>query len=454
MIMNKKILISILMFILAVPHIYAQEYNRLIDKTIAIVGNSTILLSQIESEAQMRRFQGYVSDGDIRCEVLEDLMVSKLFYTQAKLDSLVVNPSMVESTLNDRMANIFTQLGGEKEVEKYFGKPVHKLRQEWKKIIEEQSLVQEMQQTVSQSVGEVIPRQVEEFYKRVPKDSLPIIPTQYQYSQIVIYPDKKKAETAVRERLLEFRNRILKGENFAMLATLYSEDNASAMRGGELGMASKNIFWPEFSDAAMALKEGQVSQIVETPDGFHIIQMITKQGDMFNARHILLKLHYTDEDRIQAYSRLDTIKNLITSDTLTFEQAAMMFSEDPQSRTNGGLVYDPYSGAPIFEIDQLKPQDYNMLKDMKPGEISEPFESLDNEGRSGNTIYKIVRFDKLIPSHTATFKDDFSVLQNVTKMDMTYKVIEKFIEKKQATTYIVVDPLFQNCEFKRKGWIK
>ena len=436
------------------PHVSAQKYDGVIDKTVALVGNSMILLSQIEGEVQMMQFQGYVSDRNLRCEVLENMLVSKLFYTQAQLDSLTVNPDMVDAALEERVNNILTQLGGEEQVEKYFGKPLHKLRQEWREAFMEQNLVQEMQRTVAGGITEVTPKEVQQFYRNIPADSLPIIPTQYQYSQIVLYPDMERAKLEVRERLLEFRQRILDGEKFSMLATLYSEDPGSAMRGGELGMASKSIFWPAFSDAAMALNEGQVSPIVETPDGFHLIQMISKKGDMFNARHILLKPKYTVDDRDSAFIRLDSIRNVVTEDSLTFAQAARIYSQDTKSRTNGGLVSDPNTGAPFFEMDRLKPADYNVLKDMKEGDVSMPFESVDDEGRSGNTVYKIIRLEKIRPSHTASVEEDFNVLLDIATNDKSVKAIEKFIKEKQGTTYIVIDPMFRKCDFRRDGWIK
>lgn len=432
----------------------AQKYDGLIDKTVALVGNSMILLSQVESEVNMMQFQGYISDRNLRCEVLENMMVSKLFYTQAQMDSLAVNPDMVDVSLNDRINTILSQLGGEEEMEKYFGKPMHKLRQEWRETFVEQNLAQEMQQEVAGKVTEVTPKEVAQFYRRTPKDSLPVIPTQYQYSQIVLYPNVDRAKLAVRERLLEFRQRILEGEKFSLLATLYSEDPGSAMRGGELGMASKDVFWPAFSDAAMSLKEGQVSPIVETPDGFHLIQLIAKDGNMFNARHILLKLRYTAEDRDSAFIRLDSIRTVVMADSIDFQQAARIYSQDSKSRTNGGLVADAMTGAPFFDVDHLKPADYNVLKDMKEGEVSEPFESVDDEGRSGNTVYKIIRLEKIRPSHTATIDEDFNVLLDIATSQKKISAIEDFIKEKQATTYIVIDPLFQKCDFRREGWVK
>lgn len=451
---NLRFILTVLVLtLLPSAGILAQRYDGVIDKTVALVGNSVILLSDIEEGVRMMQFQGYVSDRNLRCEVLENSLVSKLFYTQALLDSLKVNEDMVNAALNERINGILTQFGGEKATEEYYGKPLHRLRQEWRDMYMEQNLVQEMQRKIAGSISEVTPKEVQQFYRSVPKDSLPVIPIQYQYSQIVLYPNVEKANMAVRERLLEFRQRILDGEKFSLLATLYSEDN-SALRGGELGMSSKEVFWPEFSDAAMALKDGQVSPIVETPDGFHLIQMIEKRGNMFNARHILLRPRYTAEDRDSAFSRLDSIRTAIVEDSITFELAARKYSQDSKSRTNGGVVSEPNTGSPSFDVDMLKPADYRILSKMKEGDISEPFESVDDEGRSGNTIYKIVRLDKVRPAHTATYENDFNVLLDAATNRKSMEAIEKFIKEKQETTYIVIDPMFRGCDFEREGWIK
>ena len=204
----------------------------------------------------------------------------------------------------------------------------------------------------------------------------------------------------------------------------------------------------------MALKPGIVSQIVETPDGFHIIEVLDKKGDMFNARHILIKPKYTDEDREKAFKRLDSLRTAVLDSTMTFELAARFYSEDPATRTNGGQMSDPNSGSTYFEVDQLKPQDYNAIRDLEPGQISEPIESLDNEGRNGNTVYKIVRLDKIIPAHPASFETDYSELIDLVTMSKRMEAINNFINEKIETSYITIDPLFADCEFNRKGWAK
>ena len=433
----------------------AQRYpDGLVDKIVALVGNDAIMLSDIESEVQMMRVNGIVADRNARCDLLEQMMISKLFLTQARLDSLVVGASEIQENLSQRFATVTTQLGGEKAMEEYFNKSRYDLETIWRDAIEEQLLTQRMQQEVVSSVPKMTPSDVKTFADTTAVEDMPVLPDQYRLRQIVLYPDKDSAATLVKERLLEIRERIVNGEKFTSLARLYSEDPGSALRGGELGMVNKTVYWPEFSDAATALKVDQVSPIVETPDGFHIIQMIEKEGDMFNARHILIKPKYTAEDRNKAFARLDSIRTLIVVDSvLTFEQAAWAFSQDFKTRTNGGMMVDESTGSAVFEKDQLKPNDYIVIKDMKVGEVSDPFESIDNEGR-GNTIYKIIKLEEIIPSHVATYDGDYDILTTVANNRNANKAIDEFISEKQKTTYIVIDPVFSGCNFSREGWIK
>ncbi len=434
---------------------FAQTYpNGLIDKTIAVVGNEMISLSQLEQEILYMRMQGMYSDKNMRCEQLERMMDSKLFLMQARIDSLSVNQEMVNSSLEQRMAQIQTNFGGDDEVEKFYGKPIYKLRQEWRQQLEDMTLTQQMQQQIASSIPELTPHDVKKYISETDPEDLPMVPIKYQLSQICIYPDRENANLAVKEKLLSIRERIINGEKFSTLARIYSEDPGSARKGGELGMASKSIFWPAFSDAAMSLKPGVISQIVETPDGFHIIEVLEKKGDMFNARHILIKPSYTDQDRQKAFATLDSLKTEIQNDAVTFELAAKFYSQDAQTKTNGGQMADPNTGSSYFEIDQLKPQDYAAIKDLKEGEISEPVESKDNEGRDGNTVYKIIRVDKIIPAHTASFDNDYSDLLEEARAKEQNAAIDEFIDGKIKTTYIVIDPLFKNCEFSRDGWNK
>ncbi len=450
----KNILTAIALLALAVLPARAQRYEGVVDQTVALVGNDVVMLSDIEAEAQMMRARGATVDQSARCEILENFLSSKLFLTQARLDSLVVNDAQVSAMLDQRINEVMTTLGGEQKTEAYFGKPIYKLRQEWRDALSDQSLIQEMQRNVMSNVPKVTPRDVKKYCEETAPEDLPQISTKYRIRQIGLYPDREAAELAVKEQLISLRERVVNGEKFSTLARLYSQDPGSMSKGGELGMASKSIFWPAFSDAAMSLKVGQVSQVVETPDGFHIIQLIEREGDMFNARHILIKPQYTSADREKAFQKLDSIRNLIVVDSMSFADAARSFSEERHSATSGGLMADEYSGSSYFEKDQLKPADYQVLRYMKEGDVSQPFESLDNEGRNGNTIYKILYLEKVIPAHTANFEEDYNSLLDEVNNKNAMAAIDKFVEEKQKTTYIVIDPMFQGCDFQRKGWVK
>ena len=449
----KKILTLTLLLSVLLPA-RAQKYEGVVEKTVALIGNDIVMLSDIEAEAQMQRARGLTVDTSARCEILEGFLVSKLFLTQARLDSLVVSEAQVSNMLDQRMNEVLTTLGGEQKAEEYFGKPLYKLRQEWHDALSDQSLIQEMQRNVASNTPKLTPRDIKKYVEETPAEDLPMVSTKYRIRQIGIYPDREAAELAVKEQLVGLRERVVNGEKFSTLARLYSQDPGSMNKGGELGMASRSIFWPAFSDAAMSLKVGQVSQVVETPDGFHIIQLIERDGDMFNARHILIKPQYTSADRDRAFQKLDSIRNLVVLDSMSFFDAARSFSEERHSATSGGLMADEYTGSSYFEKDQLKPNDYNVLRTMQEGDISEPFESLDNEGRNGNTIYKILYLEKVIPSHVANFQDDYNSLIDEVNAKNAQKAIDDFIADKQKSTYIVIDPMFQGCDFQRKGWIK
>ena len=437
--------------------LHAQKYgNGVVDKVVAVVGGEVILISDVEAEVQQLRASGSYSDRDMRCEVLEAMMESKIFLMQARVDSLTVNYDMVDGNLSQRIDYLRTQLGGDEEMEKYFGKPLYKLRQEWRTLLEEQSLTEQERYQVADKIPQITPYDVQQYIAATDPQDLPVVPVKYQLSQICIYPDREAAAIAVKEKLLSLRERIMNGEKFATLARIYSEDPGSARRGGELGLASKSIFWPVFADAAMALRPGTISQIVETPDGYHIIEVIEKKGDMFNARHILLKPQYTADDQEKAFTRLDSLKTVIQNGDMSFELAARFYSEDPATRTNGGQMADPSTGSSYFDMDQLKPADYAAIKNLKEGDISDPVASQDNEGylqgRSGNLVYKIIRVDRIIPAHTATFENDYTQILDKVENEKRQEAVDRFLEEKIKTTYIVIDPIFGECDFSREIW--
>lgn len=444
-------LINFAIAILLLVQLPASAQQVPIDKVIAVVGREMISLSDIENEITMMKFQGIVSENNIRCEVLESLLLQKLLIAQARIDSLRVDENMVEQQIDRRLRMIITQLGSEKATEDYFKKPLFKIKQDWSEPMREQILTQLMQQKLMKDAP-IAPSDVEKFYNKIPKDSLPTMSTAYVVRQIVLNPPTSTAAFDVREQLLHIRERIMKGEKFNTLAVLYSQDPASAKRGGELGLRSAQDYEVSFAEAAMALKPGQISQIIETQYGFHLIQLISKEGnDMINCRHILLKPQYATEHRVSAFAKLDSIANLIKNDSLSFENAAQQFSEDKTTRTAGGLVISEESNSAVFEKDQLSPYDYQAIRELKEGEISAPYEALDSKG---NTQYKIMLLVKITPSHVANIKDDYNLIQQLAKQERRQDSLNKWMSEKQEYTYIRIDPSFHDCKFERKGWIK
>ena len=267
-----------------------------------------------------------------------------------------------------------------------------------------------------------------------------------------MYPSSSgDAKFEVRERLLEIRERILKGERFAPLAVAYSEDRASATKGGELGFRSREELVKSFADVAFSLKEGQVSQIVESEYGFHIIQMIEKRGDQVNVRHILMKPSFSSDVLMKTSQRLDSIAYNIRSDSITFVKAARMFSEDTKTRVGGGIMINPQTGTSLFEKEHLPPADFFVIKNLNVGEVSEPFESRDEHA---NIIYKIITVTKIIPTHRANLKDDYATIQAIAKSQKEQEVFMEWVDKTKKTTYIRIDPSLVNCEFKLDGWVK
>ena len=450
--MKGKFFLSIMILFAAIAsNAGAQKYDGVVDKTIAVLGNESILISDVEVGVIERMMNGIPVDKSTRCDVLEEILKNTLYLMQARVDSLTYNADMIETAVNQYASQMLARFGSQADLEAYYHQPLYKLKDEWRDSYSDMALIQQMKSNIQSGIVKLTPRDVEAFVDTTSEASLPVVPEQYRLSQIVLYPDKEDAVLVTKERLLELRERIMAGESFSTLARLYSQDGSSR-RGGELGMTPKSEYWPVFSDAAMSLKEGQVSQIVESPDGFHLIQMIEKEGDMFNARHILLRPEFTSEDRDFAFARLDSIKNEILSGSVTFDMAARANSEDLKSRTNGGQMADEYSGSAYFDKDRLKPADYNAIKDLNPGEISEPFQSLDNEGH-GNIVYKIVMVDEIIPAHVANLSKDYDLLLNVATEQVANKAVEDFIKKKMDVTYIVVDPSYKDCDFEY-DWFK
>ncbi len=442
---------TVLLILLSFSFIRSTFSQETIDKVVAVVGGDMILVSDVEQELMRLKMQGNLPEGDVKCQVFEQILIQKLLLHQSKIDSIAPNNTAIEDEIDKRLRYFINQIGSEKALENYFHKPIYEIKNDLRDVIREQQLTQQMRQKVVDKIT-VTPSEVKDFFKKIPIDSLPVIPEQYELQQIAMYPPSSaQAKFHVKEKLLELRSRILKGERFSMLAMAYSEDLASAKKGGELGFRSRDELVKSFADVAFSLADGQVSQIVESEYGFHIIQMIEKKSNQVNVRHILLKPQFTSDMLAEAQAKLDSIANLIKTDSMKFEGACTKFSEDKKSRMNGGLVVNPANNTKYFEKEQLQPSDYYVIKELKKGEMSAPFESRDE---NANVIFKVIKIKNVIPSHKANLVDDYNIIHGMTKQSKEYEVFMKWVTEKQRLTYIKIDPEYKNCKFISEGWIK
>lgn len=449
--MKRSITILLALMITA---LYSAEGQQIVESIVGIVGNEVIYLSDVEGQVmQLKAERDPTPIDQLRCMVFEDQMVQKLFLDQAKIDSIEVSPENVEADLNSRLADYVRRAGSEQALETYFNKSMAEIRKDLREMLTNQYIVQEEQGNIAKDIT-VTPDEIKKFYSGIPKDSLTLVPRKVQLSIITVEPpDIESSKAEVRQRLLDLRSRIINGESFSTLAVLYSEDPASAPRGGELGFTTRGELAKPFAEAAWSLKKDVVSKIVETEFGFHIIQLIDRKGDMVNVRHILMKPKLSPTQTEWSISRLDSIADLIRKDSITFERAALRFSSDKATRANGGKMVqeNPSDRVSWFTLDEL-PKEVNLVvRNMKLGEISEPFRTTDSKG---NNVYCIVMLDDEVAPHRVNLKDDYNYLAEAALMDKKGKIYQDWITDKIKRTYVRVSDEFKGCHFHNSGWLE
>ncbi len=430
---------------------FAQK--NVVDKIVAIVGEEIILKSDIENAYLQEQGQGLVSSSaDYRTELLERQLVQKLLMAQAQIDSIFVTEDQVENAVERQIEFFIGNAGSKERLEAYFGKPIEEIKDDMRAPFRERLITEQMQQKIVEKIR-ITPSEVRSYFKKLPKDSLPEMPDRYGLQQIVLRPHISDAEKErIRERLREFREQILNGEKtFNTLAVLYSEDPQSAVRGGELGYIPRNQLDPAFAEAAFNLKLGRISKIVESEFGFHIIQLIDRQGDKINVRHILLQPKIADEEKEEALHHLDTIRRYIVDGKMTFEEAAAYFSSDKKTLNNGGLVADPQTADSRIARANIPGETAREINKLKVGEISMPFVS---HSERGQEEYKIVKVKAFYPRHQANLEEDWQNFELMLTEEKQMSKLEKWIKEKQANTYIHIDEEYRNGKFRYDGWIK
>ena len=446
-----------LMSLMAAPAAFAQD--NVIDEVAWIVGDEPILKSEIEEFRMDALYNGRKFQGDPYCMIPEEIAVQKLFLHQAALDSIEVSESEVIQQVDARINYYVSNIGSMEKMEEYWNKSASQIREALRETVRDNIKVQRMQQKIVGDV-KVTPADVRSYFKNLPKDSIPYIPTQVEV-QIITQPPIIPVEEIedVKSRLREYTDRVHKGEtSFSTLARLYSEDRGTAMNGGEMPFTGRGYLDPAFANVAFNMQDpNKISKIVESEFGFHIIQLVEKRGDRIKVRHILLKPHVPEQALIDGMARLDSVADVIRNGKISFEESVVLISDDKETRNNHGLLpkIDPESGSATskFEMQELPSEIAKVVDNMEVGEISKAFTMIPQ--KTGKDQCVIVKLKSRIKGHKATIADDYQLLKDIVLEQRRAEVLDKWIREKQKKVYVrISDNWKKNCEFKYPGWIQ
>lgn len=472
--LKKKVLalLSLLAVVLSVGVLTAQKRQVVLDRVVAVVGGSAILYSEVADYAQMlvqeRRQQGYTSDRDPMNEGLEALMSQKLLYSQALIDSIEASGD-INSYVEEQLQSMIAEAGSIAALEARENMAIFNFREILRQQVTEQEYARSMQQHVVADIN-VTPGEVELYFNNMTNEERPIVPEQYVYAQIVRFPSSQEAaKRRTRERLLEMRERIISGKSdMGILARTYSVDPGSAMRGGEYAPGPLSSLTPPFAEALEKLKPGQISEVVETDYGFHIIELMEEpKNGMYRYRHILLRPTYTADELNEPVVFLDSLAKVIRADSITFEKAALEHSEDALTKMNGGLVSNHdlmMSSASMANVKYTTTkfrredfgngkslQDYSALIRLKEGEVSNAYMS---EDLRGNELSKIVKLLEIIPTHSATLEDDYTTIEEMALAKKQEETFDRWMREKIDGLYVYISPEFREGAFEYPNWVK
>jgi len=414
---------------------------QILDKIDGIVDKNIILRSEIESQVQLLSAQegGYEN---LHCDVFDQMLLGKLLVTQAELDSVSVGADEVEGELNRKIEYYIQMIGSKERFEEYYDKSVDQIKDDFRRDIREQLIASRMRDKVVGEI-EITPSEVRDYFEEIPKDSLPYFNTELELSQIVVTAKVGKAQKeAARAKATDIRERIVNGEPFELFCELYSEDLGSKETDCELGLMPRGTFVSAFEAAAWNLDIGELSEIVETQYGFHIIEVLERRGEMINVRHILVKAQTTTTDQMRARILVDSLKTELERDSISFFYAVKNFSEDLYSKDNGGVILNPRTGSTILETDDIEPSVFFVVDTLNPGELTSPLPYMTNDGKEA---YRLIRVDGKTPPHIANLEDDWGKIYEVAKGNKQNEVLEKWIKKKARKTYIMIDDRYKAC---------
>jgi peptidyl-prolyl cis-trans isomerase SurA len=423
--------------------IMAQDV--VVDRIIAIVGKNMILESEVEAQYMQDKMQGAIegSARNARCLILQKMLSDNLLLNQAELDSVVVSESDVDRSLDQRLRYFITQFGSQEKLEEYYGKSIIEIKEEFREMVKNYMLIDQVVSGITENVI-VTPSEVKEFYRTMPVDSVPLISARVEMTQIIkIPPVSLEQKVMIKEKLRDLRRRIVAGENFATMAILYSEDPGSAAKGGEIGFFGRGELYPEYEAAAFKLNVGEISEIVESKAGFHIIQLIERKGEYINTRHILLQTKASPIDLENARLKLDSILVQINAGEITFEDAVMKYSDDP-GKAGGGYMINPYSGTTWYEMEELEPQVSFVINKLEVGQVSTPVPTTTEEGKEA---FRLVKLKARVEPHRANLVDDYSLITNMTLEYKKHQKLIDWVNKHVENAYIMIIDDYKDCDF-------
>ncbi|MFA7489281.1 MAG: peptidylprolyl isomerase [Mariniphaga sp.] len=449
---NKALILIIFLAFSLVFQTSSFCQDKIVDHIVAIVGGNIILKSDIEKMYIDQQAQGITSDGDMKCEILENFLIDKLLIAEAEMDTLInITDSQVNQQMDGQLQMYIAHFGSEQAVENFFKKPLPDIRAEMRLVVRDQLMSSQMRNKIVEEVT-ITPAEVRQSFRNLPEEEIPSIPTYYEYAQITMRPlITLEEENRVKAELRELKRKIEEGSSFAAMAVMYSE-GPSASSGGEIGFLGRAQMDTEYAAAAFNLKGNKISNVVKSEFGYHIIQLIDRKGDRINTRHILMTPKVSAEAKEQTKNQLDSLANIIRKGDIPFAEAAARFSTDKNSRNNGGIVINANTLSSKFSVEELQGNVSKTLSAMKINEISDPFEIVDTESRQ--SAFTIVKLINKVETHKANLQNDYQFLADIFLDKKREKVLKNWISDKQSQTYIRIDNSYANCNFEFSDWIK
>ncbi len=450
-----KILKYLLAALLAAVSTSVPAQNNIAEEVAWTIGDEPIYKSEIEEAYQEALQDRMPIKGDPYCVIPEQIAIQRMFLHQAELDTIEAQPAMVQQQVDAQINYLIANLGSREKLEQYFRRSLPEIREYYAKSISERSRVQQVQRRLTQNL-KVTPSDVRKYFSSLPEDSIPYVPMQVEVQIITLNPVIPRQEIEdVKARLRDYSERVTSGtSDFSTLAILYSDDRASASRGGELGFMGRGQLVPEFAAVAFNLNDPKkVSKIVETEYGYHIIQLIEKRGDRINCRHILLRPKVAEKDLREAMVRLDSVRaDIVVNKIGTFEEATRYVSQDKDTRLSNGVMVNSENGTTRFQMSQLPQEISKAVSTMEPGDVSQPF--IMKEPGKDRDVVAIVKLTSRIPAHRANLSDDYQQIKTMYENAQKDKIISDWLEQKIKNTYVRIEDGWRGCEFSHKGWLK